>query len=587
MKIILDLQQRTAELIEAAAAKLEGFGDGFEPDVRLADPRHGDLQANGVLPWAKRNRQNPRQLAEQLLNELKAYPVDEVPWETLEIAGPGFINFKFSDEVLSGWVSEYVDSQKLERSISETLKGQHYIVDFSSPNTAKQMHVGHIRSTVIGDTISRLLAYCGAKVTRDNHIGDWGTQFGIIIMAIKRQDVDLTKLEGDKIQALENLYRQGNQLTEDDPTALDEARNELVKLQNGDAENTKLWEQIVEVSYEEFEKIYKMLGVQFDLVLGESYYRDKVDQIYEELEKAGISEISEGALIVLHPEHSRYAKQPFIIRKSDGASNYATTDLATALYRAEELKADKMVYVTDSRQKDHFEQLDLTVCKWFEKTERQMPELIHITFGTILGKDGKAIKTRSGESVKLKELLEEAVARAKDITREKNPDLVGSELDKVAQTVGIAAVKYADLSQNRSSDYQFDWDKMLAFEGNTAPYLLYVVARINGIFRKLPKPFAPADISSIAFTTDEERQLAKRLALFPVNLKLALDDLRPHQISAYLYDLCGDYNTFYHSNTVLTDDADRRQLRLTLCACTRQILTTGLDLLGIQALDKM
>ena len=487
------------------------------------------------------------------------------------------------------WLCEFADVQHLRDASAAILAGKRMVVDFSSPNTAKQMHVGHIRSTVIGDSICRLLSFCGAGVVRDNHIGDWGTQFGILIMIIKRKGIDLTAQEGDRLEVLEQLYREGSELTQQDASALDEARAELVKLQQGDAENFALWEQIVKVSYDEFDKIYRRLDVKFDVVLGESFYRDKVERVYRELREDGIAEESQGAWVVFHPEHPRFASQPFIIRKSDGASNYATTDLATALHRWEAFRADEVINITDARQKDHFEQLELTVNKWFAKRGHPLPRMRHVTFGTILGKDGKAIKTRSGGTVKLKELLDEAVERAREITREKNPSLNEQELDLTAEVLGIAAVRYADLSQNRSSDYQFDWDKMLSFEGNTAPYLLYVIARINGIFRKLAEAGSDAawEGALAPLESPEEFALAKQLMAFPLVLKQTLEDLRPHFICGYLYELCGSYNAFYHNNPVINDDLTVQRKRLLLCRATLDFLKEGLELVGIPSLEKM
>jgi len=587
MDISLEVKEQIRAVVANVACKLPSFGEGFDPDVRVADPRHGDFQVNGVLPWAKQQRANPRALGEQLLNALNELNSADCPWECIELAGPGFLNFKLKPDYLLSWVRAFSDVAHLTAASSSILQGKRIVVDFSSPNTAKQMHVGHIRSTVIGDSICRLLSFCGAKVIRDNHIGDWGTQFGILIMIIKRKRIDLEQMSGDRIEVLETLYREGHQLTQEDPEALNEARRELVKLQSGDPENFALWELIVKVSYDEFEKIYKRLDVHFDAVLGESFYRDKVDRVYRELREDGIAEESQGAWVVFHPEHPRFATQPFIIQKSDGASNYATTDLATALHRYEAFQADEVINITDARQKDHFEQLELTVRKWFTKRGLPIPNMKHITFGTILGKDGKAIKTRSGGTVKLKELLDEAVDRAREITREKNPNLSVEELEQTAETIGIASVRYADLSQNRCSDYQFDWDKMLSFEGNTAPYLLYVIARINGIFRKISESGTVTSSVMSPLESSEEIALAKQLMAFPVALKQALEDLRPHFICAYLYDLCGSFNSFYHNNPVINEDASIQSKRLLLCEATLKFLKTGLSLVGIPSLERM
>jgi arginyl-tRNA synthetase len=476
----IDAAMKTA----AAASGIDATA--FAPEVRAADPRHGDFQANGVLAFAKREKQHPRALAEKIT---AAFPADITSRFDTAIAGPGFINFTLKPAALLEWLNTYGTAQKLAAGASSAYANQTWVVDYSSPNTAKQMHVGHLRSAVIGEAICRLLEFSGARVVRDNHLGDWGTQFGKLIYGYKRW-ADPAALEATPIEELERLYKLGNDATPDGSPALDEARRELVKLQNGDPENPALWEKFTEVSPRAFDQIYDRLGIHFDCYLGESFYNDKLTRVLGELQELGIAEESQGALVVFHPEHPRFARQPFIIRKADGASNYATTDLATMLYRLEHFNADGIIIVTDFRQSDHFEQLALTTQKWFEKTGRRMPKFNHVTFGTVTGEDGKALKTRDGGAIKLKDLLDEAEQRALEIVRVKNagrPEgerFSDEECREIARVVGIDAVEYADLSQNRSSDYVFSWDKMLALEGNTAPYLLYAVARIHSIFRK-------------------------------------------------------------------------------------------------------
>jgi len=312
-----------------------------------------------------------------------------------------------------------------------------------------------------------------------------------------------------------------------------------------------------------------------------------VERIYRELAETGISEESEGAVVVFHPGHKRYAKQPLLIRKRDGASNYATTDLATVLYRIEELKADGMLYVVDSRQSDHFQQLFLTVEKWFKTTGRKIPWMEHVSFGSVLGENGKPIKTKEGGSIKLKELLKEAVNRSEAIVREKNPDLPDDEVDKVARVVGLGAIRYADLSQNRTSDYLFSWDRMLSFEGNTAPYLLYAVARIHSIFRKAGVQEDEQFPEAGEFATDEEKSLARKLLSFPSTIDLVLSDLRPHVLCTYLYELAGVFSTFYNANKVIVEEENIRQRRLLLCSRTLTVMETGLHLLGLETLKRM
>lgn len=449
------------------------------------------------------------------------------------------------------------------------------------------MHVGHIRSTVIGDAIARILSFAGAEVVRDNHIGDWGTQFGMIIWAIKENNFDLDGEYDDIIAELEALYKEGNAAYKSSDALADATRQELVKLQAGDPENLAIWQKITDVSWAAFDRIYQQLGISLDMVLGESFYRDKVDHIYSEMEATGLAEESEGAFVVFHPEHKRFKKQPFIIRKADGASNYATTDLATIYHRTHALDIDESIYVVDSRQSDHFEQLFLTATKWYEKKGWTKPGLKHVAFGTILGEDGKPIKTKEGSSVKLKHLLAEAVERSEKIVAEKNPNLPEEERKHIAQVVGINAVRYVDLSQNRTSDYMFSWEKLLSFEGNTAPYLLYAVARIQSIFRKLEIEPSTGEDGASALETETERALARQLMGFMDAFHQTLSDLRPHFLCAYLYELAGAFSSFYNADKVQVDDAGLKARRLALCNRTLTVMSLGLNLLGIPVLKRM
>jgi arginyl-tRNA synthetase len=574
--------------IQEAILTLNEFNEEFTANVHPADPRFGEFQANGVLSFAKKQGCNPRELATTLVDSLRSKNVFPATDLEMEIAGPGFINFHFNPGFYLDWLKHLQDKSSLKAAGNGPLRGAVVAVDFSSPNTAKQMHVGHIRSTVIGETLCRLLEFQGARTIRDNHVGDWGTQFGILIMAIHHFGMNLDTDAPDALEQLEGLYRKGSALTKEFPEQLEIARRELVKLQNGDKESLALWEQINSISYKAFQEIYDRLGVRFDHVLGESFYRDKVEDVYQGLEKSGIAEQSEGALVVFHPEHPRFKKQPFIVRKSDGASNYATTDLATILYRIKEWKAEEIIYVTDGRQQDHFEQLFLTANKWLQQLSGiDKAGLRHVWFGTILGEDGKAIKTRSGDPIKLKDLLTEAIDRARMIVEKKNPDLTTEERERIARIVGLGAVKYADLSQNRTSDYTFSWEKMLSLEGNTAPYLLYAVVRIHSIFRKLSLRPGEGEESASSPETVEEKALARQLLLFPSALEQATSDLRPHFICTYLYELAGTFSTFYNANKVMVDESHVRARRLLLCARTLTVLETGLDLLGIETLEKM
>ena len=571
----------------AAAAVAAGLPDAavFTPEVRTADPRHGDFQANGVLGYAKARKLNPRATAEQLVAALPASVRESFD---LVIAGPGFINFTLQPAALLAWVRTYDTVGRLRTGAAAAHAGQTWVVDYSSPNTAKQMHVGHLRSAVIGEAICRLLAFTGASVIRDNHLGDWGTQFGKLIYGYKRW-VDQAALAADAIEELERLYKLGNNATPDGSPELEEARRELVKLQNGDPENVALWRTFSDVSLAAFQQIYDRLGIRFDHHLGESFYNDKVDRVYRELDETKIAEISDGALVVFHPEHPRFKTQPFLVRKADGASNYASTDLATALYRTEHFNAHGIVVVTDFRQADHFEQLFLTVKKWFAARGYRVPELHHVTFGAVTGEDGKALKTRSGDVIRLKALLDEAVERAYAIVSEKNADLPEAERREIAQIVGVGAVQYADLSQNRSSNYVFSWDKMLALDGNTAPYLLYAVARIHSIFRRAGvTPGDPAaEAAATAPETPAEIALARKLTKFPDAIRIATETLRPHYLGLYLFELAGDYSSFNNADKVLVDDPALRARRLLLCARTLLQLETGLQLLGLRTLTRM
>ncbi len=572
-----------ALLAVAPAAGLEA--SGFAPEVRTADARHGDYQANGVLGYAKARKLNPRDIAEKLVAALPASVTDSY---NVTIAGPGFINFTAKPSLLASWLRTFDTTAHLRSGAGTAKSGQTWVVDYSSPNTAKQMHVGHLRSMVIGEAICRLLEFNGAKVVRDNHIGDWGTGFGMLIWAYKRH-LDPAKLATDPLEEFERLYTLGQSAAKADPAVLDESRQELVKLQSGDADNLAIWKKINDATLEAFQQIYDRLGIKFDVTLGESFYRDQVDRVYRELTEVGLAQESQGALVVFHPEHPRFKTQPFIMRKGDGASNYATTDLATALYRLEHFHADGIVVVTDFRQADHFEQLYLTVRKWFAERHYRLPELQHVMFGTVTGEDCKALRTRDGGIIKLKDLLAEAEARALALVNERSSDIPAEEKQAIAAVVGLASVQYADLSQNRSSDYVFAWDKMISLEGNTAAYLLYAGARIHSIFRKLGATPGDAATETAAspLETPAELALARKLVKFADAIRLATDTLRPHFLSLYLYELAGEFSGFYAADKVAVDDPAVRARRLLLCARTLLILETGLNLLGLRTLTRM
>jgi arginyl-tRNA synthetase len=570
---------------EVATTRCHLSGD-FDPQILPSDPRFGDFQCNGIFAHAKRNGMMPRQLGEQLLEALRAS--DGAQLCNLSLAGAGFINFQITIPTIEAWLETYTSAKDFSDAAGDLL-GKTIVVDYSCPNTAKQMHVGHLRSMVIGDAIARLLEFFGARVIRDNHLGDWGTQFGILLMQLREEKIQWENLSPDEtLECLENVYRRGTQAAQTSEDAMNRARAELVALQNRDPGRTSIWQWINTVSYASFQEIYDLAEVKFDHVLGESFYQDKVNRVCDELFQCGIAEEDNGALVVFHRDHPRFNQQPFIIRKRDGASNYATTDLATVLYRCEEWHCDEIIYVTDSRQRDHFQQLFLTVKRWFAAKEYTLPVLKHIWFGTVCGEDGKAIKTRSGEPIRLKTLFAEAMRRADEMVAAKDSNLTAEDRANISRAVGIGAIKYGDLLQNRTSDYIFSWDKMLSLEGNTAPYLQYAVARICALFRRANIDPNTMDKShKINLREAQEIALARKLLFYPCILRQALADLRPHFICTYMYELAGVFSTFYNGTKVLDEDRQTLLSRLSLCARTLTILRSGLNLLGINALEKM
>lgn len=569
------------------AAQNKSF-ENFDEKIKIADPRFGDFQANGALAYAKIAKANPRQIGQSLADEIKSLPEYDPELLEVSIAGAGFINFKFTPKFLGEYLAKFKSDSDLKKAASSFYGGKKIVVDYPSPNTAKQMHVGHLRPMVIGEAVSRLFRFCGADVVCDNHIGDWGTNFGILIYGIKSQNYKLDPENENSLEELEQMYKAGSAKAKQDPACADAARTELVKLQNGDPENTKLWQDICKVSKVAFDRMYKALSITTDISLGESFYRDKVARVYTELTELNLAVEDQGALCVFFKDDPQFKDQPFIIRKSDGASNYASTDLACVLYRTEKLNADEIVYVTDGRQQDHFKQLFMTTNKWFSAKGYRIPELKHVWFGTILGEDGKAIKTKSGEPVRLKALIAEAVSRAEKVVKEKNPDMTDSEIAHIANTVGIAALRYSDLSQNRTSDYLFSWNKLLSFDGNTAPYLLYALARIYSIFRKANISInSDFEKNAAALESEQEIALARKLLALPNVFEQALAELKPHYLCGYLYELAGAFSTFYNTNKVIVDDVPTMNKRLMLCARTLEFMKTLLGLLAIEPLEKM
>ena len=561
-----------------AAAAPEGVNaSAFAAAVRAAgDPKFGDYQANGCMAAAKALKSNPRAIAQDVAARVDLAPLADAP----EIAGAGFLNVRLREEWLAGRLGELVGDAALGIGPPESPKT--VVVDFSSPNVAKPMHVGHVRSTVIGDALSRIYAALGHKVIRDNHLGDWGSQFGMILWGWKHHR-DEAAYEADPVAELARLYRFAQASIKDKVEGVEDAtRAETAKLHAGDEQNRALWERFMPHCLGALQAVYDRLGVRFDVELGESFYDPMLAGVVADLEAKGLAEPSEGATVVF----VEGSKAPFMVRKSDGAFNYATSDLATIQYRDATWKPDLVLYVVDHRQGDHFKLLFDVARRWGHDGAR----LEHVAFGTILGQDRRPFKTRSGDVVGLESLLDEAVARARKLVDETSPHLEDAERAKVAEAVGLGAIKYADLSQNRLSDYVFDWDKMMAMNGNTAAYLQYAYARIRNIFAK--GEFRPevlrANPPSIVLTNPAERGLGMQIVRFPETLELAASELKPNILTDYLFALANTYSTFYEACPVLkAESPERRDSRLALCDLTARTLGRGLELLGIGVVDRM
>jgi arginyl-tRNA synthetase len=559
---------------------------GFTPAVVLAsDTRYGDYQSNAPMVLAKQLRANPRALAQQIVDALDVAGL----CEKTSIDGPGFLNFTLAPGALAAHLLNAATDDHL--GVPQVAQPRTIVVDFSAPNIAKPMHVGHIRSTIIGDCLARVARFVGHKVITDNHIGDWGTQFGMILHGWKTL-LDTAALDANPIAELLRLYKTVNAQTKDDPAVLDTCRHELVKLQQGDVENFEIWTRCVALSLEQLRAIYAKLDIHFDHYLGESAYNEKLAPLVDDLLAQGIAEISEGAVCVFFRDIEALADKPCIIRKSDGGFLYATTDLATINHRVHEWQADAVWYVVGVPQELHFRQI-------FEAARKcgHTLELTHVAFGSILGQDGKMFRTRTGESVGLIEVLDEAIERAAVVVADRE-GLTDDEKSTIAQTIGTGAVKYAELSQNRLTDYKFSWDKMLSLQGNTAPYLINAYVRTRAIFRKLessspsgatgsvaPPSYTPP--SEVTFTDPAERALALKLAQFAEATHDVLEDHRPNTLANYLYELANTYHSFYEACPVLRSEGNVRDTRLLLCDTTSRILRTGLSLLGIGVTDRM
>jgi len=545
------------------------------------DPKFGDYQSNALMGLAKARKANPRQLASEVVAKLE---IGE--WcEPVEIAGAGFLNFRLKTAALAAALQSAARDEHLFFEKTKEKEPQTVVVDFSSPNIAKPMHVGHIRSTILGDALARLLRLLGNRVITDNHVGDWGTQFGMLIVGWKEQ-LDRAALKSDAIGEMERLYKSVSAASKENDAVLERARQELVKLQTGNEENRRIWREMIELSESQFDVIYGRLGVKFDNTLGESFYNSRLQPLVNELRQKSIARESEGAIAVFFEENSQLKNQPALVQKSDRGFNYATTELATLEYRIETWNPNEIIYVTDGRQQLHFQQVFAAFRKWHPEAK---VKLSHVWFGSILGEDGKPFKTRSGETVKLADLLDEAEDRALKVVSEKNPDMPEQQRREIARVVGIGAVKYADLLPNRQSDYVFSWDKMLALNGNTAPYLQYAYARIRSIFRKgeVEKAGGGSQKADILLEAPAEIALAKHLLNFGLVLEAAAEESRPNFICNYLYELAGRFTSFYENCPVLKSEQRQRASRLVLCELTARVLRQGLEVLGIETLEQM
>lgn len=576
MNIRQFLEARVKQAMQAAGAAKDS------PAVIKASsrPEFGDYQANGVMGAAKKLKINPRELATQVLEHLDLANVAG----KVEIAGPGFINIHLKDAWLSSQAESTLKHPNLD--INPTKLSQTVVIDYSGPNLAKEMHVGHLRSTIIGDTVARTLRFLGHTVIAQNHVGDWGTQFGMLLAHMKSLQNDSEALSM-QLADLETFYRASKARFDKEEGFADIARDYVVKLQSGDEECLNLWKQFVEVSLSHCDSVYERLGVLLtrDDLMPESAYNDDLPQVVADLKTAGMLTENDGAQCVFLEEFKGRDDTllPAIVQKSDGGFLYATSDIAATRYRHNVLKADRALYFVDARQGTHLAQVFAIA-----KKAKFVPEKIsfeHMAFGTMMGKDGKPFATRTGGTVKLTDLLDEAEQRAFDLVSEKNPDLDEASRREISKLVGIGAVKYADLSKNRTSDYIFNWDTMLSFEGNTSPYLQYAHARIQSLFAKAGEIDKSAVIS---ITETAEHQLALTLLRLSETLELVEKDGTPNTLCNYLFELAGNFMTFYEACPVLkTEDTAIRASRLQLAQLTANTLKTGLDLLGIAAPDRM
>ena len=541
----------------------------------------GDYQANGIMPAAKKLGLNPREFAQSVLDKAELQDIAE----KTEIAGPGFINIFLKDTWLADNISRAVQDPKLGVHNPEK---QTVVVDYSSPNVAKEMHVGHLRSTIIGDAVVRTLEFLGNHVIRANHVGDWGTQFGMLIAYLEKMENEhASEME---LSDLEAFYRAAKKHYDEDPVFAEKARNYVVKLQSGDEYCRTMWQKLVKITMQQNQHNYDRLNVTLTDkdVMGESLYNPMLPGIVEDLKKQGLAVEDDGALVVYLDEFKNKDGDPMgvIVQKKDGGFLYTTTDIAAAKYRYETLKAHRALVFSDTRQSQHMQQAWLITRK-----AGYVPDsfqLEHKNFGMMLGKDGKPFKTRSGDTVKLTDLLDEAIERAGVLISQKSTALSDQEKADVIEAVGIGSVKYADLSKNRTTDYVFDWDNMLSFEGNTAPYMQYAYTRIRSIFNRSQIALSEVEQAQLSITDEKERALAIKLLQFEEAIQIVAKDGTPHVLCAYLYELAGVFSSFYEHCPILNNEDQQVKLsRLKLALLTERTLKQGLDLLGIKTVEKM
>ncbi len=577
----MNIQALLSEKVSQAMIAAGAPADCETQFRQSAKVQFGDYQANGMMAVAKKLGMAPRQLAEQVLTHLDLNGIAS----KVEIAGPGFINIFLDPAFLAQHVQQALASDRL--GVTQPTK-QTVVVDYSAPNVAKEMHVGHLRSTIIGDAAVRTLEFLGHKVIRANHVGDWGTQFGMLIAWLEKQQQENA---GEMALAdLEGFYRDAKKHYDEDEAFAERARSYVVKLQGGDEYFREMWRKLVDITMSQNQLTYDRLNVTLtrDDVMGESLYNPMLPGIVADLKAKGLAVESEGATVVFLDEYKNKEGEPMgvIIQKKDGGYLYTTTDIACAKYRYETLHADRVLYYIDSRQHQHLMQA-WTIVRKAGYVPDSVP-LEHHMFGMMLGKDGKPFKTRAGGTVKLADLLDEALERARRLVAEKNPDMPADELEKLANAVGIGAVKYADLSKNRTTDYIFDWDNMLAFEGNTAPYMQYAYTRVLSVFRKADIDESALANAQVIINEDREAQLAARLLQFEETLTVVAREGTPHVMCAYLYDVAGLFSGFYEHCPILSaENEEIRNSRLKLAQLTAKTLKLGLDTLGIETVERM